>query len=246
MTLLVRNRERWFRWALAQRHGKQTPGFFDDYPRFFSTSTTAATRDRLNQRYLALIESNQDILKGKYVLDIASHDGRWSFAARKAGATSVIGIEAREHLVKAARENMREYGITGVKFIPADVFEELDSLHEPPDTVLCFGFFYHTLEHMSLLKKITRLKPSHLIIDTAISLRPGSLIEVEPEFPKEESAGRFEQVKGTPTKQALELMLSVSGFANLSYYNWQDAGITDWRELKDYYLGKRITLRASL
>lgn len=67
--------------------------FFDDHPEFLETSSTAAGKDRLNLRHVAIIEEHCKILSGSRVLDIASHDGRWSFAALQAGATHVTGIE---------------------------------------------------------------------------------------------------------------------------------------------------------
>src|SRR4249919_1385884 len=77
--------------------------FFDDYPRFAETSRTAASMDRLNLRYEAIFAENRDILDGARVLDIASHDGRWSLAALATGARSVVGVEARPGLVANAR-----------------------------------------------------------------------------------------------------------------------------------------------
>jgi len=124
------NRKRWFRFAVRGRRKNEQSGFFDAHPRFLSTSKTAVTRDRLNGRYRALIESNADHIAGKRVLDITSHDGRWSLAASKAGARYVMGIEARAHLVAAARETMIEYGILEgrVEFTQGDLFVELDKL----------------------------------------------------------------------------------------------------------------------
>ena len=66
-------------------------GFFDDYPLFFSTSQTGPAPNRLNQRYRACIEWNEPAIRGQRVLDLASHDGRWSFAAIKAGAINAVG-----------------------------------------------------------------------------------------------------------------------------------------------------------
>ena len=43
-------------------------GFFDSYPRFFSTSVTAATPNRLNQRHRALIERNETANRGSHDL----------------------------------------------------------------------------------------------------------------------------------------------------------------------------------
>ena len=72
--------------------------FFDDYPLFYETSKTASSKARLNVRHQAIIEANRDILKDARVLDLASHDGRWSFAALKAGAAHVTGVEARPRM----------------------------------------------------------------------------------------------------------------------------------------------------
>jgi len=63
-----------------------TGRFFDTYPQFYRTSNTAARPDRLNDRYRAIIDFNRGIIQGSTILDIASHDGRWSFAAIKSGA----------------------------------------------------------------------------------------------------------------------------------------------------------------
>src|ERR1017187_9318082 len=95
---------------LAARSLPIPHGFFDRYPEFYSSSVTYPYPNRLNQRHRACIEWNEAMIRGKCVLDLASHDGRWSFAALKAGATKVVGIEARDHLVQAARSNLHEYG----------------------------------------------------------------------------------------------------------------------------------------
>src|SRR5262245_5555061 len=125
-------------------------GFFDEYPRFYSTSNTYPVPNRLNRRHRALIASNAAILRDASVLDIASHDGRWSFAAVKAGARRVIGIEARDHHLANARMAMKEYGIPEERyqFLKGDVHELLLTI--PPesiDVVQCFGFFHETMRH---------------------------------------------------------------------------------------------------
>ncbi len=230
-------------------------GFFDSYPHLYSTSQTGAKPNRLNKRHRALIDSNEAIIRGKSVLDIASHDGRWSLAACKAGARHVVGIEVREHLVKSAHTNMRKYQVSEdqVHFVLGDVLEVLDQL-EPGsfETVFCFGFFYHTMHHMLLLSKIARLRPTHVILDTAIDLDPDSIVEVHDEAVATEGAGAVPDpgdptriVVGWPTKSALELMLSSSGFTAFSYYNWHGAGIKRWDDLEDYHEGLRVSLVAT-
>ena len=56
-------------------------GFFDAFPKFVETSQTGPWCERLNARYLALVHANRDIIRGATVLDLASHDGRFTFAA---------------------------------------------------------------------------------------------------------------------------------------------------------------------
>jgi len=228
-------------------------GFFDDYQDFFITSKTASTPNRLNHRFKALIESNKDIIKEKSILDIASHDGRWSFAALKKGASHVIGIEGRPYLVKNAIKTMKKYGIPKEKyqFIAGDVHDEIKKV-EPGyvEVVLCFGFFYHTLNHISLLSEIKRLGPNYLILDTFVDPSEENLIKISVDNSKSEECAvpnafnSNEQVLvGTPSKPALELMLKNLGFS-YQYFDWHKQNILNWTWIGDYYLKKRITLVA--
>ena len=224
-------------------------GFFDKYPRYYSTSVTGSAANRLNCRHRALIVENETAIAGKSVLDIASHDGRWSFAALSIGAKRVLGIEAREHLVTSAAETFQEYNVAKDRygFIQGDIFEEIDKI-EPRsiDTVFCFGFFYHTVHQYLLLSKIARLKPQCLIIDTLIELHPADAIFVMTEDTEGEGnvalAGAKRTVVGRPTRSALELMLGSFGWT-AHYYDWHHAGIRQWDYLQDYHEGWRISLR---
>jgi 2-polyprenyl-3-methyl-5-hydroxy-6-metoxy-1,4-benzoquinol methylase len=245
------NRQLWCR-LVVKGKGDSSRGFFDDYPKFFITSRTAAAPDRLNQRYRALIESNREIIAGRRILDLASHDGRWALAAHKSGASHVLGVELRTRLIEAARSNMQEYSVpqNAVEFVQGDVLAELDRLEAGRfDTVFCFGFLYHTIDHMPLLRKIARLKPRHLVIDTVISVRPANIIEIRDEEIENESNGAVGEpgrptrtVSGRPTKSALELMLRAAGFQPRRYYDWLHAGIERWDDVADYYIGTRVSL----
>lgn len=230
------------------------PGFFDNYPEFFSTSKVSATRNRLNLRNRALIEANESIIRGKSILDIASHDGRWSFAALKQGARYVVGIEPRQHLVDFSGSNMAKYGISNdqFNFICGDVFKVIDEL-EPGsiDTVFCFGFLYHTVHHLRLMEKIAKLRPSHLILDTEIAPDHESVIRVRAENVSGEGAGwtpsladKSQTIIGFPSRSALDLMLSSCRWI-FSYYNWHGSGIKRWDDLVDYHEGRRVTIVAS-
>ena len=143
--------------------------FFDAYPRFYETSQTSASRGRLNLRYEAIFAENRDVFADARVLDIASHDGRWSLAALKTGAAEVVGIEAREELVAAARDNLGQYGGDGnYRFLAGDVFDVLERERIEADVVLCLGFLYHTLRYDELMTRIRGINPRWLLVDTQI------------------------------------------------------------------------------
>jgi predicted RNA methylase len=200
-----------------------------------------------------MIESNRDIICGCRVLDLASHDGRWSLAAAQSGASYVLGIEARPNLVAAAREHLSHWPVSNrIEFRIGDVMSELPQLSEAFDTVFCFGFLYHMIDHMALLRAIRQLNPKHLIIDTHISSRPGAIIEVWEEAVDAESAAAVADpgspgraLKGFPTKSALEMMLNAAGFGEIHYWNWKNAGVKCWADLKAYYLEERVTIRCA-
>ena len=97
--------------------------------------------NRMNERYEALFASNRDIFDGARVLDLASHDGRYSFAALKTGAARVTGVEVRESLIQKAQETFAFYGQDPAtyRFICGDVFEVLEREQLEVDVVLCLG-----------------------------------------------------------------------------------------------------------
>ena len=113
--------------SLAVRQQPSTPGFIERFPRLLQTSRTGLVPARLNKRYTLLIDNNRDLLTGKRILDLASHDGRWSLAALDVGAAHVTGIESRAHLVEHAQANCLAYGIDSgrYRFLHGDVFDAL-------------------------------------------------------------------------------------------------------------------------
>jgi hypothetical protein len=142
--------------------------FFDDYEKFYSTSQTSPFPERLNGRYEAIIARNRQALAGAKVLDIASHDGRCSFAALKAGASYVKGIEPRAELIENAHQTFAGYGVSREQysFVCGDVFNVMGD--EPFDVVLCLGYFYHTVRHTELLDRIERTGAPLVVLDTEI------------------------------------------------------------------------------
>lgn len=149
-----------------------------------------------------MIENYKNLISGKRILDLASHDGRWSFAALKAGAAHVLAIEMLPPLVQVTREIFKKYDLPEslYQLIEGDAHKEIKKVPRGTiDTVFCFGFFYHTIHHLELLAEIKRINPQHLILDTDVVTAPRSVILVRRE-------GVF--LTGIPSRSAVELMLA--------------------------------------
>lgn len=195
--------------------------FFDRHGLFLKTSPVGNWPDRLNARYQAIIEDNRAVLKDATVLDLASHDGRWSFAALDAGARHVTGIEVRPELIAAAAENMTALGVAAdrYEFVRADMFESRRLFQKPYDVVLCLGVFYHTTRHVELIELISQTSAATVILDTMLATQPGCLTVLRAERADHPANGLDETgtrnnaiLVGHPTASAVNLMLGHFGY----------------------------------
>jgi hypothetical protein len=228
--------------------------FFDDYPLFLETSETAAGAVRLGWRHKFIIEDNADLLVGKRVLDLASHDGRWSFAALKAGARHVTGVEFRPDLVENAVKSFQTYDVdpSTYRFISGDLFELLrdpGAMEVEVDVVLCFGFLYHTLRYTELLNGWRRLRPEHILLDTSVTqgTRPRLQLNLEHTEKQSAAADTGEEhaydgimLTGRPTAVAVEYMLNGYGFDVVRQAPWQTYDLGEDR-IPEYTSGRRIS-----
>jgi hypothetical protein len=244
--------------------------FADEYPRFIEVSeltpdltpedqrirnrSALEQRNRMNERYEGIFASNRDILDGARVLDLASHDGRFSMAALKAGAAHVTGVEVRQSLVDKAEENFSFYGQDPAtyRFVCGDVFEVLEQEKFDVDVVLCLGYFYHTYRHTELMYRLHHLAPKHLIIDTMVTpdTEPSLKLVREPDAKDIRSAAQdawsVDRVLVLrPSVPALELLARSYGFEVESLYDWKSrlAGRLPMPGLDGYATGKRVTMR---
>ena len=246
--------------------------FGEDYPRFIEVSELTSTPDspdrgqrrrgrsvieqqtRMNERYEALFGSNRDIFEGARVLDLASHDGRFSFAALKTGAAHVTGVEVRQGLIDKAQETFAFYGQDPetYRFVCGDVFEVLAREEFRVDVVLCLGYLYHTYRHTELMYRIHNLAPKHLIVDTMVArgTKPTLRVMAEGNVEDIRSAARDAYSTGQvlvlwPTVAALQRMLSAYGFEIESMYDWKSrlADRPPMPGLRGYANGTRVTLR---
>jgi SAM-dependent methyltransferase len=227
-------------------------GFFDDYPRFFETSETSPSRSRLNLRHRAIFEGRSDAFAGARVLDIASHDGRWSFAALQAGAAHVTGVEPRPDLVESAGETLASYGVATDRYrmICGDVFDVLGDEPLDVDVVLCLGFLYHTSRYTELLHGIAGLRPRHVVVDSQVSPRrtkPVVVLRLDRDERQREAYGDpfcppGVTVVGDPSVPAIELLLDTYGFQVADRVDWKRLAPAGAGGIGDYLQGRRVTL----
>lgn len=229
--------------------------FFEQYPAFYESSRTAAFPARLNLRHEAIIESNRDILAGARVLDLASHDGRWSFAAIKAGASHVTGLEARAGLVDKSHKLFEQYGVPkdDYEFVHGDMFPILQERKFDVDVVLCLGFAYHTLRYGELFHGIMSAGPKYCILDTKVHRSDEPVIRVLTNKTNTQGHAAEDQLStgglalaGYPSVPALEVMLDVYGFDIEEQYDWAALLATlpkRLRAVRGYARGQRVTLR---
>ncbi len=227
--------------------------FFDQYRRFYETTGTLLKPNRFQQRWRIIIDENKAVLRGARVLDIASHDGRWSFAVLKAGASYVEGVEARPELVARARHTFPYYGIaqSAYSFLCQDALQYLAASRLPQfDIVLLLGFFYHTLKHLEILENVERTGARLIIIDTGVAADEEPVIRVGLEDANDirnavdhRSSGAGMVPVGLPSREALRLMLDWIGF-DFGEIDWRDR-VADFTECEDYYSGARGTFLAA-
>lgn len=229
-------------------------GFFERFPEFYETSETSSFGWRLNLRHEAIFTANADLFAGARVLDIASHDGRWSMAALEAGAASVVGVEARPELVDKAAANLQKYGVeeSRFRFVAGDVFEVLARGDIEVDLVLCLGFLYHTQRHNELFTRIRQAGARHLVVDTEIHRSPESVVRFAEEHVERQGnavADAFSYgdtvLTGRPTLSALELLGRTQGFDLEGLSDWDGLlrDNPDADQVRDYRIGRRTTAR---
>lgn len=147
---------------------------------YLSSSNVRAIAQRLNWRAKVLISGYKEDFRGKRVLDLASHDGRFMHAALSHGAAKVVGVEVRESHIHAALDNLAQCGHARERYevVAGDLVEYLRSVDPGDfDTILCFGVLSHLIEHVDVVREISRIAPGAFILDTWVACENWNLRE---------------------------------------------------------------------
>jgi SAM-dependent methyltransferase len=227
--------------------------FFDSYDRFFKTSK-AGSAYRLKYRYDMLFKGREDIFRGKRVIDIGAHDGRWSFCALKAGASYALGLEAREDTISGGLRNYEHYGIPtdSYKFQVGDAFDLLNTFdannpYYQFDVGLCLGFLYHTIRHFEIVSHLSRLGCNTVIIETNVIAKEKAPIvqyrteTVELAHNAYSSSGTHNgmAISGLPSVAAVKMLLGVFGYSAVEMPRAIPDPIPD---MIDFTEGRRVAI----
>jgi tRNA (mo5U34)-methyltransferase len=143
--------------------------------------------NRHNQRkdhiFPALIGLFGGSLTGKRILDLGCNAGYWSLGAIEHGCRYVLGVEGRQMHIDQANLVFEAKGIEKERydFRCGNVLEVLAEDIGRFDIVFCFGLMYHTCKSVELIELASRVNDDVLVIDTSLSHRRGSVLEIRHE-----------------------------------------------------------------
>ncbi len=210
--------------------------------------------NRFNWRCELLLTRNPDAIRDHIVLDLACNNGRFSYPCLGLGARKVVGIEARPELIEMGQAYLQGTGYEDrMEWIQSDLFTYLTSAQPGMfDTILCFGFLYHTVRQVEFFREIKRLAPSYVIIDTNVvknylwygfskfMRRPPALFVMIDDPTKTSDTTDEDGIVFFPSASFLEQMFDRIG------YTWQrihysPKEIKDWAGMDDYQRGLRVS-----
>ena len=172
---------------------------------------------RMNRRHARIVAPFKEDLIGAQVLDLAAHDGRWSYALAE-HAERVVGVEARPDLIDRFAQYPAGPQHGRVKLVCDDIYRDLDKRlirDETFDAVMLFGIYYHVMDHYGLLARVTQLEPELIVIDSEFMVDRNPIIQMVKERTDNplnaiaQVPGQEVTMKGVPSTGAMERMADV-------------------------------------
>ncbi|WP_299872896.1 DUF1698 domain-containing protein [uncultured Sulfitobacter sp.] len=200
---------------------------------------------RQRQRHAFLIEPFLDDIKGAKVLDIAAHDGRWSYALAEAGAESVLGIEGRADLVELFDELPDSAAKERVTLAAEDLFDALDRLiaeKQTFDVVALFGIMYHVMDHFRIVRQCVQLSAKLIIIDSEFMKGVNPYIQMVKERTDVEInatpqiGGQEIAIKGVMSSAAMERIAEALSY-EIEWLPWENLPKENRTVVRDYFRG---------
>lgn len=102
-------------------------------------------------------------------IDLACHEGYFSFKLAEKGVKNVIGVDARQRHVDDATFLNRIYNYSNVRFVKSDVLQPGPELEGSYDLVLMFGLLYHLENPVGALRAAFGLTRVLCLIETQVA-----------------------------------------------------------------------------
>jgi SAM-dependent methyltransferase len=174
-------------------------------------------QQRMRYFFGPLIELCGGSLEGKRVLDLGCNAGFWSLVAVESGCDFVLGIDGRQMHIDQADFVFEVKGVDKgrYEFVMGNVYDLDFRDFGNFDIVLCLGLLYHVSKPVSLLEKISQANDDILVIDTNLSLAPGSYLRLRREDLASPLHATERELVFSPTKRAVVDMASAFGYSSV-------------------------------
>ena len=211
---------------------------------------TADMVTRMNRRHAHILAPFAEDLTGARVLDLAAHDGRWSYALAE-HAQEVIGVEARPDLIRRFARYPAGVLHDRVTLVCDDIYRDLDTrlaAGETFDVVALFGIFYHVMDHYGLLARVAQLQPELILIDSEFMIDRNPMIQMVKERTDNplnaipHVPGQEVTLKGVPSTAAMDRMAEVLGYA-CGWADWDSLPFDQRDTVRDYFRDTKMRRR---
>ncbi len=180
----------------------------------FDAAHAVRHRERRGYFFETLVDLCGGNLAGKRILDLGCNAGFWALAAIEAGCDRVVGIDGRAMHIEQANFVFEVKGVAPDRydFRLGNVFEVVDSALGAFDIVLCLGLLYHVSKPMELFERIAAVNRDLLVVDTVISLREDSSIDIHHEALDEPRHALDYELVMVPSRSAVREMVRQFGY----------------------------------
>lgn len=171
--------------------------------------------DHVFQSLTGIFGGADQPLNGLRVLDIGCNEGLFSFAAKRLGASSVLGIEPRQDKVDQARFIGSALGVGGVEFRRMSIMDLSPELGFF-DVVLLVGVLYHLDQPLEALRRVRKVTKKVLVVETQLLDFNFPLIALKEEGVEIVTNAFDSSMVQIPSERALRMMLAYAGFSSVA------------------------------
>ena len=176
-------------------------------------------------------------LSGKRVLDLGCNAGWWSLAAIESGCDFVIGLDTKPLNVDQAQFvfDVLEVERSRYSLLVGSAFDLASLDLGVFDIVLCLGLLYHVSAPVPLLRGVSDHNDDLLVIDTALSRRPGPYFMLKRGPVEHHISTRVDRLVMHPTTAAVEMLVEECGYCSARL----KPQFTSYKGCGDYRVARR-------